>query len=182
MSKILPTPEKSIKVDVYQISKLHDIAEDLPGYNTLLMHNKEEDSSMPIQIDKLTEGELMFADFRHEKGYLVNDKHKLAIIMPEKDLEEQHLFSEIKNKFDFSSDNLVFITKKSASEINHLVRENHEKGDIELNGKSFKVFEHKASGNGDQTRVMILKNETPKIKVKAKSVIQNTKKPTNRPR
>lgn len=181
MSNKLPTPPQEIKVDSYQIAKVGELSKEYPEHNALVMHNNEEGKHISTQVEKLTEGELSYGEFKHGNGVLVNDKHKLVIVMPEKHLEELDLFSKVKEQFSFVSDDINFVMKKSLSDINYLVRENNEKGDIELNGKSFKVFEAKPSGRGDQTNAYIVKNETPKIKVKVSNDKKSSSKMTNRP-
>ena len=160
----------------YQATLIHDLSEDYPDFKVLVMHNEKEKHHLATQVEVLTEGDLTYGQFQQESGYLINKFEKIAIILPEKALEERHLFENIKKEFDFSTKDVEFIIKKSLSDIEYYTRENNEKGDLELNGKSFKVFEQQPSGPGDRARALIVKNEAPKIKVKAKNQRSNKNK------
>lgn len=155
-------------MSTYQSTVLHDINKDYQGYNVKVMHNEEDGAALATQVQDLTDGEMHFGQFRMESSCLVNDEKKIAIVLPEKILEERDLFNKVKNEMEFVSDKIDFIIKKSESDIHYGVRENNMKGIVELNGKKFKVFEEQPSAYGDATRALLVQQKQEKLKVSKK--------------
>lgn len=148
---------------MYQIAVAHDIKEDYPDFDVKVMHNEEEKSALSTQVSTLTEGKLSYGDFEHESGYLINKERKIAIVYPEKIIEEQNLFKVAQSEFDFSDKNMSFLLKNSESDINYMVRENNKKGEINFNGKHYSVFEDYKSHPDDRGVAILVKIDKPRI-------------------
>ncbi len=153
---------------MYQLAVSHDLKEDHPDFDIKVMHNEEEKSALSTQVSILTEGKLSYGDFEHESGYLINKEEKIAIVYPEKLIEEQHLFKVAESEFDFSDKNMSFLLKESESDINYMVRENNKKGEMNFNGKHYSVFEDYKSHPDDRGVAILVKTNKETIENKNK--------------
>lgn len=131
--------------------------ETLPSYRVLKMHNDEKNRTLSEQVETLSNNTLRLGDCDYEEGYLVNHQNMLAFVIPEKNLEQKALFEDAQSKFNFSSDKITFQFKDSECDIDYLVRENHQKGFVELKGQYYQVFEKKPDAHGDATTAVFLK-------------------------
>lgn len=160
----------------YQLTKLHDLSEDYSDYSIHTMHNGDEKSTISEQVETLTNGTLKYGHFKHGDGFLINEVTNTLIILPEKSLEERHLFEIAKEKLDLGTDKIEFIIKKSESDIDYLTRENNKKGFLEVNNKIFSVFDKKPSAQGDATTVYLVKQEDPEVVLKEKTQFKSKNK------
>jgi len=135
---------------------MYEIGEEYPDHKLLVMHNDEDRKAYATQVQDLTNDELRYGDFKSENGYLVNEESKTVILLPEKALAEITLFNKVKSDFDFSADKVNFTIKQDEGDINYLVRENNLKGKVDLDNKTYKVFEQKPSATGDATTAILL--------------------------
>lgn len=163
----------------YQRIKLNDLTEEYGDCNILVMHNEEKDRHLATQVSALTNDTLSYGDFTHEDGFLLNETTKTIIIYPEKSLEEQHLFSSVRNDFELGSQKIEFYVKNDESEIDYITREENKKGSIELNNKTYDVFIKSGCNFEDPKKVILLKTEKPEIKNKKKvDKINKPRKPS----
>lgn len=153
---------------MYQLAVSHDLQEDYPDFDIKVMHNEEENSALSSQVNELTNGKLSYGDFEHESSYLINKEKKIAIVYPEKIIEEQNLFKVAQSEFDFSDKDMSFLIKKSESDINYMVRENNKKGEMSFNGKHYSVFEDYKSHPDDRGVAILVKIDKPTIENKNK--------------
>ncbi|WP_075498434.1 hypothetical protein [Moritella viscosa] len=134
-----------------------ELNETHPEYRVLKMHNDEENRTLSKQVETLSNNTLRLGDCDYEEGYLVNHQNMLAFVIPEKNLEQKALFEDAQSKFNFSSDKITFQFKDSEGDIDYLVRENHQKGFVELKDQYYQVFEKKPDCSGDATTAIFLK-------------------------
>lgn len=154
--------------NIYQMKLIAELGKHNKGFQIKTMKEFEDniDRTFATQVKQLTDEKMSYGNFEIEEGHLINKEKKLIIILPEEKLFELQLFKNIKKEYKFDTENINFIIKKSEGDINYLVRENNEKGSIELDGRKYKVFEEKPSSYGDATNVLLLKTEKPTIKNK----------------
>lgn len=134
-----------------------ELNETLPSYRVLKMHNDEKNRTLSEQVETLSNNTLRLGDCEIEEGYLVNHQNMIAFVIPEKNLEQKALFEDAQSKFNFSSEKITFQFKDSEGDIDYLVRENHQKGFIELKDQYYQVFEKKPDCHGDATTAIFLK-------------------------
>jgi len=132
----------------------------LPRYQVMFMHNGEERKAFASQVSDLTNGKLHLGSFEHNSDFLLNKESKLIIVLPEKALQERALFNQVKESFDFYSDNLVPSFKTDRSDINYLTRENNELGLTHHNGKAYRVFKENPPAIGDSAKAIMLELDT----------------------
>ncbi|MEZ8210882.1 hypothetical protein [Vibrio bivalvicida] len=145
-----------------QIIPLQDVLvcelnEEHRSYEILKMHNNKDNRTLSEQVETLSNNTLRLGDCDYEEGYLVNHQNMIAFVIPEKNLAQKALFEDAQSKFNFSSDKITFQFKDSEGEIDYLVRENHQKGFVELKGQYYQVFEKKPDAHGDATTAVFLK-------------------------
>ncbi|WP_432451744.1 hypothetical protein ACRRS0_11925 [Agarivorans sp. QJM3NY_29] len=134
-----------------------ELNETLPSYRVMEMHNNEDNRTLSEQVETLSNNILRFGDCEIEEGYLVNHQNMIAFVIPEKNLEQKALFEDAQSKFNFSSDKITFQFKDLEGDIDYLVREDHQKGFVELKGQYYQVFEKKPDCHGDATTAIFLK-------------------------
>ncbi|OEF09542.1 hypothetical protein [Vibrio genomosp. F10] len=152
------SPQQKLNdVNKFQNDLAIELNETLPSYRVLKMHNNEENRTLSEQVETLSNNTLRLGDCDYEEGYLVNHQNMIAFVIPEKNLEQKALFEDAQSKFNFSSDKITFQFKDSEGDIDYLVRENHQKGFVELKGQYYQVFEKKPDCHGDATTAVFLK-------------------------
>ncbi|NGZ15602.1 hypothetical protein HGG78_17960, partial [Vibrio aestuarianus] len=134
-----------------------ELNEEHRSYEILKMHNNKDNRTLSEQVETLSNNTLTLGDCDYEEGYLVNHQNMIAFVIPEKNLAQKALFEDAQSKFNFSSDKITFQFKDSEGEIDYLVRENHQKGFVELKGQYYQVFEKKPDCHGDATTAVFLK-------------------------
>ncbi|MGF1807097.1 hypothetical protein L4C31_17790, partial [Aliivibrio sifiae] len=152
------SPKRKLNdINKFQNDLAIELNETLPSYRVMEMHNNEDNRTLSEQVETLSNNTLRLGDCDYEEGYLVNHQNMIALVIPEKNLEQKALFEDAQSKFNFSSDKITFQFKDSEGDIDYLVRENHQKGFVELKDQYYQVFEKKPDCHGDATTAIFLK-------------------------
>nr|WP_075498310.1 hypothetical protein [Moritella viscosa]SHO15779.1 Thermoregulated motility protein [Moritella viscosa] len=143
------------QIETYFAKELaQQIQQEQPHLKVIAMHNNEERKAFATQTEDLTG--LRYGAFEHQDGYLVNEEHNIAVLLPEKNLQELAAFNQVKEQFNLSSAKVDFVVKQQMEDINYIVRENNGLGVIVGKKQTYQAFEERPSAHGDATKIILL--------------------------
>ena len=159
---------------IYQIEIQKEISlnDKFKGYQIKLMHNEKENGALASQVEKITNGDLTYGQFRHEIGFLYNELEKIAIVMPERVIKDAKLIQAAK---DVSNKDANYIIKKDLSDIDYLARENHA-GEVSIDGSKHDLFSKKGAMPSEDIIYIIKQKSEVKLDNKPKPSKSNALK------